>query len=83
MPENRYAMAGWLSIVGAVLFVASFVVGIIEAVIAGKAFGYHGPVVGPALPPGVADGSGQLCDSGSDPYQGRRERRFCLIGLPV
>jgi len=48
MSENRYALAGWLSIVGAALFVASFVVGIVQAVIAGKAFGYHGPVVGPA-----------------------------------
>jgi len=48
MSENRYALAGWLSITAAVLFVTSFVVGIMEAVIAGRAFGYHGPVIGPA-----------------------------------
>jgi hypothetical protein len=48
MSENRYSLAGWLSITAAVLFVTSFVVGIMEAVIAGRAFGYHGPVVGPA-----------------------------------
>jgi hypothetical protein len=48
MSENRYALAGWLSIAGAILFVVSIVVGILQAVIAGKAFGYHGPVVGPA-----------------------------------
>ncbi len=46
--ERRYAMAGWMSIVGAVLFSISFVVGILQAVIAGKAFGYHGPVIGPS-----------------------------------
>jgi len=48
MKEQRYAAAGWLSIVGAVLFSISFVVGIGQAVIAGKAFGYHGPVIGPS-----------------------------------
>ena len=48
MNEQRYAMAGWMSIVGAVLFSISFVVGILQAIIAGKAFGYHGPVIGPS-----------------------------------
>ena len=45
MSENRYALAGWLSITGAVLFVASFVVGIIEAVIAGSLVVYA--LIGP------------------------------------
>jgi hypothetical protein len=48
MNEPRYSTAGWLSIVGAVLFSVSFVVGIVQAVIAGKAFGYSGPVIGPS-----------------------------------
>lgn len=48
MNEQRYAAAGWLSIVGAILFSISFVVAIAQAIIAGAAFGYKGPVIGPS-----------------------------------
>jgi len=48
MEGNRYRLAGWLSIVTALLFPAIFVTGIVQQVVAGRALGYHGPTLGPS-----------------------------------
>ncbi len=48
MEENRYRLAGWMSIVAALLFPAIFVTGIVQTVIADRALGYSGPTLGPA-----------------------------------
>jgi len=48
MEQNKYAIAGWMAIVQAVLLPVSIIANLIEAGIAGKMFGWHRPVVGPA-----------------------------------
>ena len=48
MDGNRYSLAGWLSLVAAVLFPVSFVLGILEAAVVDKAFGFDGPILGPS-----------------------------------
>ena len=48
MSDNRYATAGWVSIVAAILFPAGFIVGIVQGIIGIKAFDYRGPVTGPS-----------------------------------
>jgi hypothetical protein len=48
MSDNRYATAGWLAIIAAILFPTGFVVGIIQGIIGIRAFNYHGPITGPS-----------------------------------
>jgi hypothetical protein len=48
MESNKYALAGWLAIVQAVLFPLSFVVGILEQGIASRMFDVHRPIFGPS-----------------------------------
>jgi len=48
MEENKYATAGWLAIVQAVLFPMSFVISIVQTGIGAKMFDMHGGFVGPA-----------------------------------
>lgn len=48
MSENRYSTAGWLAIVSALLFPAIFATGIMQTIIADKAFGLKGPMLGPS-----------------------------------
>lgn len=47
MNENRYNMAGWLAIAGAIIFPLSIGIGIIQDLIGAAAFGYQGPSFGP------------------------------------
>ena len=48
MEENKYATAGWLAIVQAVLFPMSFVISIVQTGIGARMFDMHGEFVGPA-----------------------------------
>jgi len=48
MSENRYNLAGWLSISMAILFPLAFGIGIIQGVIGAAVFKYTGPTVGPS-----------------------------------
>jgi hypothetical protein len=48
MEQNKFATAGWLAVVQAILFPLGFVVGIIQAGLGVQAFDFHGPIVGPA-----------------------------------
>jgi hypothetical protein len=48
MEENRYQLAGWLAITQAILFPLAFVISIAQGLIGVAAFGYRGPVFGPA-----------------------------------
>jgi len=48
MEQNKYATAGWLAIVQAVLFPLSFVISIVQTGIGAKVFDMHGGFVGPA-----------------------------------
>jgi hypothetical protein len=48
MEESNYRLAGWLAIVQAVMFPVALVIGIIEAVVAGGAFGVRRPFIGPS-----------------------------------
>ena len=48
MGENRYALAGWLSIVQAILYPMAVGIGIIQGVIGVRAFRYAGPTLGPS-----------------------------------
>jgi len=48
MEPNRYNVAGWLSIIQAILMPLSIVVGIIQGIIGIKVFGYEGPMYGPS-----------------------------------
>lgn len=48
MLENRFALAGWLSLVAAIIFPVSFVLGVLETAVLDEAFGYEGPIVGPS-----------------------------------
>jgi hypothetical protein len=48
METNRYALAGWLSVVAAAIFPAAMVMGWIQGIIGVKAFHYRGPMFGPA-----------------------------------
>jgi hypothetical protein len=43
-----YTRAGWLAIIGAILFPVGFGVAVFTAVISAKAFSYQGPIIGPA-----------------------------------
>jgi len=47
MSSRRYSIAGWLSIIVAVLFPMAFFIGIIHDIIAKAKFQYHGPNFGP------------------------------------
>ncbi len=46
--SNRYLLAGWMSIIAAVLFPLQFIVGIVQGIIGARAFHIKGPIVGPA-----------------------------------
>ena len=48
MNSNKYAAAGWLAVVQAVIFPAAMVIGMIQGIIGASAFGYTGPIFGPA-----------------------------------
>jgi hypothetical protein len=48
MSENRYNLAGWLSICMAILFPLAFVIGIIQGIIGASVFKYTGPNFGPS-----------------------------------
>ncbi|MBN2227118.1 MAG: hypothetical protein JW763_07105 [candidate division Zixibacteria bacterium] len=48
MEQNKYAIAGWMAIVQAVLFPLSFIANIVEEGIAKGVFDIHRPIVGPA-----------------------------------
>lgn len=46
--SNRYLLAGWMSIIAAVLFPLQFIVGIVQGIIGARTFHIKGPIVGPA-----------------------------------
>lgn len=46
--SNKFALAGWLSIVNAALFPIAFFIGIVQGIIAKAAFDYHGVQFGPS-----------------------------------
>jgi hypothetical protein len=48
MSENRYSLAGWLSLAAAILFPLGFVIGIAQGVISAAVFEYTGPIIGPS-----------------------------------
>lgn len=48
MSENKYALAGWLAIAGAVLFPLAFIIGILQGVIGMAAFHRPVPILGPS-----------------------------------
>ncbi len=48
MEENKYSIAGWISIAQAVIFPLAFIISIAQGVIGIKAFGYRGPMFGPS-----------------------------------
>ena len=48
MGENRYALAGWLSIVQAILYPMAIGISIVQGVIGARAFRYAGPTLGPS-----------------------------------
>ncbi len=48
MDENKYKIAGWLALAQAILFPIAFVIGIVEAIVAGKLLEVKRPFIGPS-----------------------------------
>jgi len=48
MNENRYNVAGWLAIAGAIIFPLTIGISIVQSLIGAATFGYRGPNFGPS-----------------------------------